>query len=101
MSGSPTSAETSSWLKTARFPKGFVAEATWFERLVLAELLGDRSAIDVDRKHQEIFTKAIGQLKKSLVKEFEGDLFRPNRRWFFTGMAISVCAVLLALFVGG
>jgi uncharacterized membrane protein YgcG len=71
------------------------------ERLVLAELLGDRSAIDVDRKHQETFTKAISQLKKSLVEEFEGDLFRPNRWWFFTGVAISVCAVLLALFVGG
>ncbi len=28
-------------------------------------------------------------------------MFRPNRWWFFTGVAISVCAVLLALFVGG
>lgn len=76
-------------------------QASLGEREVLDELFGSSQAIDVDQQHHETFAKAIDRLKKALVLEFEGDVFRPNRWWFFLGVVISVIAILLALFVGG
>ena len=38
-------------------------------------------------------------LKKSLVREFEGSLFRPNRIWFFGGVLLSLIVFALVIFV--
>ena len=77
------------------------ATASAGERKVFQKLLGDRTTLDVDRKHHERFSKAIDLLRKALVQEFEGVLFHPNRVWFFGGVAIAMAALLLTVFMGG
>jgi len=71
------------------------------ERKVFERLLGDRTRLDVDREHHRRFSAAIQKLQKSLVGEFEGVLFRPNRLWFFGGVLIAIAALLATVFVAG
>ncbi len=71
------------------------------EKKVYSELLGSRSSISVKQTHHATFSKAIYDLRKSLIREFEGTLFRPNRVWFFSGVAITVAALFTTVFQGG
>ena len=77
------------------------ASASPGERKVFERLLGDRTKLDVDREHHQRFSAAIKKLQKSLVGEFEGVLFRPNRFWFFGGAVVAVAALLLTVFAAG
>ena len=71
------------------------------ERKVFEELLGSRREIAVKQTYHSTFSKAIKDLKKSLVSEFEGTLFRPNRVWFFSGVVIAFLALFTTVFLGG
>jgi len=71
------------------------------ERKVFERLLGDRTRLDVDREHHQRFSAAIKKLRKSLAGEFEGVLFRPNRLWFFGGVAVAIAALLATVFGAG
>lgn len=71
------------------------------ERKVFEELLGSRREIAVKQTYHTTFSKAIKDLKKSLVKEFEGTLFHPNRRWFFGGVLIAFVCLFATVLVGG
>lgn len=71
------------------------------EQKVFAKLLNDKTTLAVDKKHHTRFSKAIDLLRKSLVKEFEGSQFRPNRLWFFTGVLIAIAALLGSVFLAG
>lgn len=71
------------------------------ERKVFEELLGSRREIAVKQTYHTTFSKAIKDLKKSLGKEFEGTLFHPNRRWFFSGVLLAFVALFATVFVGG
>jgi hypothetical protein len=77
------------------------ANASPGERKVFERLLGDRTKLDVDREHHQRFSAAIEKLQKSLVGEFEGVLFRPNRLWFFSGVLVAIAALLATVFVAG
>ncbi|NDH93981.1 MAG: DUF2207 domain-containing protein, partial [Planctomycetia bacterium] len=78
------------------------AMASSGERKVFLNLLSDLETLPVDQKHHTRFARAIGNLRDSLVAEFEGSLFRPNRVWFFAGVAIAVAALFAAVsFSGG
>ncbi len=78
-----------------------VAGASLGEKKVFRDLLGPRSEITIDKAHHKVFSKAIESLKKSLMKEFEGDLFRVNRMWFFFGVILSVVSVNAVVFFDG
>jgi len=77
------------------------ATASPGERNVFERLLGDRTRLDVDREHHQRFSAAIKKLQKSLVSEFEGVLFRPNRFWFCGGVLVAIAALLLTFFLAG
>ena len=64
-------------------------------------LLYGRDSIAIDRKHHQTFSSAITTLRKSLVREFEGTLFRPNRTWFFGGLLLSFTVLVMVVFVAG
>jgi len=72
------------------------------ERKIFQQLFRTRTKLPVKQKHHTEFSRAIGKLRESLVAEFEGSLFRPNRVWFFAGVAIAVAALFAAVsFSGG
>ena len=64
-------------------------------------LLYGRDSIAIDRKHHQTFSSAITTLRKSLVREFEGTLFRPNRTWFLGGLLLSFTVLVMVVFVAG
>lgn len=78
-----------------------VAGASLGEKKVFQELLGSRSKIAIEKVHHKVFSKATESLKKALVKEFEGDLFRANRIWFFFGVILSIFSVNAVVFLNG
>ena len=59
------------------------------EKQIFDCLLHGRDSLAIERKHHQIFSSAINALRKSLIREFEGTLFRPNRFWFFGGLLLS------------
>jgi uncharacterized membrane protein YgcG len=69
------------------------------EKQIFDSLLQDRTSLTIERKHHLIFSQAITTLRKSLVREFEGVLFRPNRLWFFGGLLLSLAVFILIIFV--
>ena len=76
--------------------------ASYGEHKVFLNLLSDLETLPVDQKHHTRFARAIGNLRNSLVAEFEGSLFRPNRIWFYGGAAIAIAALFAAVsFSGG
>ena len=89
--------------------KGYILEKTGGptdstsdgEKQFFDHLLHGRNSLAIDRKHHLIFSQAITTLKKSLVREFEGVLFRPNRIWFFGGLLLSLAVLIVVVFVAG
>ena len=89
--------------------KGYVLEKTGGptdstsdgEKQIFDHLLHGRNSLAIDRKHHLIFSQAIATLKKNLVREFEGVLFRPNRIWFFGGLLLSLAVLIVVVFVAG
>ena len=71
------------------------------EKQIFDYLLHGRNSLTIDRKHHLIFSPAISALRKSLVREFEGTLFRPNRLWFFGGVLLSFILLVLVVFIAG
>jgi uncharacterized membrane protein YgcG len=71
------------------------------EKQILDHLLHGRNSLAIDRKHHLLFSQAITTLRKSLVREFEGVLFRPNRSWFFGGVLLSLAVLVLVVFIAG
>ena len=89
--------------------KGYILEKTGGptdsasdgEKKIFDHLLHGRNSLAIDCKHHLIFSQAITTLKKSLVREFEGVLFRPNRIWFFGGLLLSLAVFIVVVFVAG
>ena len=69
------------------------------EKQIFDCLFNDRESLTIKRDHHQIFSSAMNTLKKSLVREFEGSLFRPNRIWFFGGVLLSLTVFALVIFV--
>ena len=69
------------------------------EKQIFDCLLQDRDSLAIERKHHHIFSSAIAALRKTLIREFEGTLFRPNRFWFFAGILLSLAVFILVIFV--
>lgn len=80
---------------------GLTGAASAGEQKVFQCLLGDRNSLAVEQQHHDRFSKAINGLRTGLAKEFEGTLFRPNREWFWGGVALAVVTVPIIIFVGG
>jgi uncharacterized membrane protein YgcG len=80
---------------------GLTGTASVGEQKVFQYLLGDRDSLAVEQQHHDRFSEAINGLRTGLAREFEGTLFRPNREWFWGGVALAVVTVLLVVFVGG
>ena len=71
------------------------------ERKVFKNLFRKLQKLPVKQTYHTEFSRAIENLHKSLVAEFEGSLFRPNRVWFFTGVAIAFAALIGSVFLAG
>ena len=89
--------------------KGYILEKTGGptdstsdgEKQIFDHLLHGRNSLAIDRKHHLIFSQAIATLKKNLIREFEGVLFRPNRIWFFGGLLLSLAVLIVVVFIAG
>jgi uncharacterized membrane protein YgcG len=71
------------------------------EKQIFDHLFHGRNSLAIDRKDHVLFSQAITTLRKSLVREFEGVLFRPNRLWFFGGLLLSLAVLVLVVFFAG
>lgn len=79
--------------KTGELP----ADASSGEQKVYSTLLGSRMTLPVKQTYHTTFSKAISDLRAALSKEYEGALFRPNRKWFAGGVAFAFAAVIATL----
>jgi uncharacterized membrane protein YgcG len=60
------------------------------ERAVLSALLPDRSELKLKQKHHRRIQKAVRAFRKALSRRLEREYFVTNRRWFLSGLALSL-----------
>ena len=66
------------------------------ERLLQRSLLGNAESLTLEQKNHGKVRAAIDALRNGLTAQYEGAMFRANRRWLQPGIVLSV-ATLLAL----
>lgn len=64
------------------------------ERRLNGALLGSSNSVALEQKNHARIRAAIDGLKQGLALEYEGAMFRANRRWLWPGLALSVGALL-------
>jgi hypothetical protein len=69
------------------------------EQRVNATLLGGTS-IALEQKNHSRIRAAISALRQALQREYDGKMFRANRRWVVPGLVLSALVILIAGFSG-
>src|ERR1700752_1819658 len=69
------------------------------ERRLNSALLNGTS-IELEQKNHSKIRSAIRSLRQGLQTEYDGKMFRANRKWLIPGLALSVLVMLAAGFSG-
>jgi uncharacterized membrane protein YgcG len=83
-----------------RLPPGGGGKLANEENNLLQRLLGSESTLEIKRTHRTTIAPAVEGLKQDLKKSFEKTYFLTNRWFFIGGLALTLMALVTAVFSG-